>query len=268
MTFVDKMFQVLSVENIKIEIIRTAYGIEKTFFSKIDARVLLLWYLSFCIVPWFTYDFTHLALLLTYTSILAYMARVSPLIIGLMAFGVITEITMLTLVSLAFDGGFAVFTSLLLVTIKLLIISLASVAVFTSLDPERLSDALLKFRVPAKFCFGISYAYRMLPILIEEYHSIFNSFRLRGQRPKKRRAYFFFLTLYYIKICIKAFYPMMLNTAKRVRTTVESLETKGFTYAMNDKLVKDIRLSYMKVTYKDIVFFIVSLALSLGLLFV
>ena len=35
-----------------------------------------------------------------------------------------------------------------------------------------------------------------------------------------------------------AFYPLMLNTAKRSRTTVEALEIKGYRYAAVNKAVK------------------------------
>ncbi|MGL4522843.1 MAG: energy-coupling factor transporter transmembrane component T family protein, partial [Bacilli bacterium] len=185
---------------------------------------------------------------------LAFMARISPLIVGLMLFSVLTEILTLTVVSLLVVGGWQVFTALFTVTMKLLIISLASVTVFTTLDPERLSDALLKFGLPERYCFAISYAYRMLPILIEEYHNIFNSYRLRGQRPPKASFYPVRLGFYYVKIAVISFYPMMLNTAKRVRTTVEVLETKGFTYAGADAKVKEMRLSYMKIQRFDFYF--------------
>ncbi len=49
------------------------------------------------------------------------------------------------------------------VTLKLLIISPANISIFTSMDPEKLGDALRKFGLPAKFCFSISYGYRVLP---------------------------------------------------------------------------------------------------------
>lgn len=36
------------------------------------------------------------------------------------------------------------------------------------------------------------------------------------------------------RIAVQAFYPLVLNTAKRTRTTVEALETRGFTSATRD----------------------------------
>ena len=103
-------------------------------------------------------------------------------------------------------------------------------AVFTSVDPEKFSDSLLSFGVPAKFGFGVSYGYRMLPILLEEYENIIHSFRLRGKKPAKGLFYTRYL-YYYAKMAVIAFYPMMLNTAKRTRTTVEALEVRGFSYS-------------------------------------
>lgn len=37
--------------------------------------------------------------------------------------------------------------------------------------------------------------------------------------------------IYQVKIIMESFYPLMLNTAKRSRTTVEALELRGYRYA-------------------------------------
>ena len=55
-----------------------------------------------------------------------------------------------------------------------------------------------------------------------------------------------------------SFYPLMLNTAKRSRTTVEALEIKGYRYAAVNKEVKKIKLSNMKVRYDDLLFLAIS----------
>ena len=55
-----------------------------------------------------------------------------------------------------------------------------------------------------------------------------------------------------------AFYPLMLNTAKRSRTTVEALEIKGYRYAAVNKAVKKMKLATLKVTYNDLLFLAVS----------
>ena len=55
-----------------------------------------------------------------------------------------------------------------------------------------------------------------------------------------------------------AFYPLMLNTAKRSRTTVEALEIKGYRYAAVNKAVKKMKLATLKVTYNDLLFLAIS----------
>ena len=63
---------------------------------------------------------------------------------------------------------------------------------------------------------------------------------------------------YQIKVVMHAFYPLMLNTAKRSRTTVEALEIKGYRYAAVNKAVKKMKLATLKVTYNDLLFLAIS----------
>ena len=64
--------------------------------------------------------------------------------------------------------------------------------------------------------------------------------------------------IYQVKIIMESFYPLMLNTAKRSRTTVEALELRGYRYAAVNKSVKKIKLAALKVTYNDGLFLAVS----------
>ena len=57
--------------------------------------------------------------------------------------------------------------------------------------------------------------------------------------------------IYQVKIIMQSFYPLMLNTAKRSRTTVEALELRGYRYAVVNKSVKKIKLATLKGTYND-----------------
>ena len=65
--------------------------------------------------------------------------------------------------------------------------------------------------------------------------------------------------IYQVKIIMQSFYPLMLNTAKRSRTTVEALELRGYRYAAVNKEVKKLKLSSLKVGYNDLMFLAVSL---------
>lgn len=248
----ENMSNFLTVENIKHEIMRTAYGNPESILHGVDPRALIIWYLGFCIVPWFFYDIKILIGLFLVTAIMAVLCKVSPLIIALMAFGVVTSTFTTTIVVLFFGGNLDSFFSLMTVTLKLLIVSLATISIFTSMDPEKLGDALRRFGLPAKFCFSISYGYRVLPMLIDEYNSIFNSFRLRGMRPTEKKHGGLNIVFYYVKIVLISFYPMILNTAKRVKVSVEALETKGFSRSLKSRKVMMLKSSYMKIRARDV----------------
>ena len=137
--------------------------------------------------------------------------------------------------------------------------SLASITVFSGLDPDRLSNGLMWFGCPEKLSFSISYAYRMLPMLMEEFQNVLLSYRLRGNAPEHDTlAGKVRYLIYQIQVIIHSFYPLMLNTAKRSRTTVEALEIKGYRYAAANKEVKKMKLATLKVTYDDLLFLAVS----------
>ena len=157
-------------------------------------------------------------------------ARVSPLILGVLGLGLLGEMAILFLISLLFGGNLETVLPMFWLSIKLGTISLASVAVFTSLNPEKFSDALLRLGFPASFSFSVAYGYRILPTLLEEFQQIILSYRLRGQAPVRNGLFYWRKIAYFLIVFIRSFYPLILNTAKRSRTTVEALETKGFSY--------------------------------------
>lgn len=256
----------LSVERIKTELLRTAFGHSLTFLSRFDPRMLIGWYSFFAIAPWFIHDKTILIGMLIAIGILTYTSKPSVLVLVVLALGLVTDTAYMLIVSLAFGGGWSAAWALSTLTLKLLVIALASIAVFSSMDPEKLSDALLSLGIPAQFSFGVAYGYRMLPILIEEYNNLLYSYRLRGHSPAKKGWLGWRRGVYMAKILILAFYPLILNTAKRTRTTVEALEVKGFTYAIKDPKVKRIKLAYLKILPRDYIFLTLS-ALYVALLF-
>ncbi|MEF2966269.1 energy-coupling factor transporter transmembrane component T [Paenibacillus sp. M1] len=258
MEYVRKLMERASVEGVKIELLNTAYGNGDTFLAKLDPRTLFLWYLYFGIAPWFIHHeilLLGMFLLMTLTTILS---RVSPLIIAILCLGLLSQAGYLFIVSWLFGGGGESVLPLLKLTMKLSVISMASITVFCSMDPEKLSDGLLSIGVPKQVSFGIAYGYRMLPSLLEEYHHIFLSFRLRGKAPSRHGFLYLRSIAYFLKIAVLSFYPLILSIAKRTRTTVEALEAKGFSYAYQSPEVKRIKLSHMKFTYRDGLFLAVS----------
>ena len=96
-------------------------------------------------------------------------------------------------------------------------------------------------------------------MLMEEFQNVLLSYRLRGNAPDSRgvTGKIHYL-IYQVQVIIHSFYPLMLNTAKRSRTTVEALELKGYRYAAVNKEVKKMKLASLKITYNDMLFAAVS----------
>ncbi|HEV7951209.1 MAG TPA: energy-coupling factor transporter transmembrane component T, partial [Glaciihabitans sp.] len=122
----------------------------------------------------------------------------------------------------------------------------------------------LSFRAPALLSFGVSYGYRMLPILVDEFHTIVDGHRVRSAPVRSPGILGWRYLVRVCQITVAAFYPLMLNTAKRTRTTVEALETRGFTYAMEHPDGQRIRLAYLKVRARDVVLLMVSALVIVG----
>ncbi|TDQ41117.1 energy-coupling factor transporter transmembrane component T family protein [Aureibacillus halotolerans] len=264
MSSLQQLFSKLSVETIKIELMRTAYGNERTLLSRLDPRMLMIWVLVFSVLPWLTHNLTILVGLTLMMAILTYTTKVSPLLIVLFFFGVISQFTYIVFAALFLGNSFMAAVAIIPLTLKVSIVSLCSMAVFTSMDPEKFSDGLVSLGVPGRFSFGVSYGYRMLPMLIEEFQNIIHSFRLRGKQPEKPGVLYTRYILYYAKMCVMAFYPMMLNMAKRTRTTVEALEIRGFSYTQESKEAKKLKLAYMKITRLDIQFLCMTILITGG----
>ena len=255
----ESILDKFSMDFLRNQVLKNAYGNDDTVIAALDPRVLLAWYLFFGLIPWFVSDIPFLLgcfLLVMATTVLA---RVAGLVLFLFALGVFSQTGYLFLVTLLFGGDASAITPLLVLTLKVATISLASVTVFSGLDPDKLSNGLMWYGCPERLSFSISYAYRMLPMLMEEFQNVLLSYRLRGNAPDSsgftgKVRYL----IYQIRVIIHAFYPLMLNTAKRSRTTVEALEIKGYRNAAVSPEVKKLKLASLKVGYDDMLFVAVS----------
>ena len=255
----DNILDKLSMDFLRNQVLKNAYGNDDTFIAKLDPRVLLVWYVFFALVPWFVDQVPFLLGAFLLVAATTVMARVAGLVLLLFVVGVFSQTGYLFLVSLLFGGNSETILPLLILTLKVATVSLASVTVFSGLDPDRLSNGLMWYGCPERLSFSISYAYRMLPMLMEEFQNVLLSYRLRGNAPDSstfigKIRYL----IYQIKVIIHAFYPLMLNTAKRSRTTVEALEIKGYRNAAVSPEVKKLKLSSLKVGYDDLLFVAVS----------
>ena len=264
----ESILDKLSMDFLRNQVLKNAYGNDDTVIAALDPRVLLAWYLFFGLVPWFVSDIPFLLgcfLLVMATTLLA---RVAGLVLFLFALGVFSQTGYLFVVTLLFGGDASAIAPLLILTLKVATISLASVTVFSGLDPDKLSNGLMWYGCPERLSFSISYAYRMLPMLMEEFQNILLSFRLRGNPPSREGLWGKVKYLFYqVKVVMHAFYPLMLNTAKRSRTTVEALEIRGYRNAATNKAVKRMKLATLKVSTNDLLFLAISLLwISLAIL--
>ena len=255
----ENILDKFSIDFLRNQVLKNAYGNDDTVIARLDPRILLVWYLFFGLVPWFGNNLWFLMACFLLVLITTVLARVAGLVLLLFAVGVFTQTGYLLVVSFLFGGDASTIVPLLILTLKVATCSLASVTVFSGLDPDRLSNGLMWYGCPERLSFSISYAYRILPMLMEEFQNILLSFRMRGNPPAHERFWGKVKYLFYqVKVVMHAFYPLMLNTAKRSRTTVEALEIKGYRYAAVNKAVKKMKFATLKVTYNDLLFLAVS----------
>ena len=255
----ENILDKFSIDFLRNQVLKNAYGNDDTVIARLDPRILLVWYLFFGLVPWFVNNLWFLMACFLLVLVTTVLARVAGLVLLLFAVGVFTQTGYLLVVSFLFGGDASTIVPLLILTLKVATCSLASVTVFSGLDPDRLSNGLMWYGCPERLSFSISYAYRILPMLMEEFQTILLSFRMRGNPPAHERFWGKVKYLFYqVKVVMHAFYPLMLNTAKRSRTTVEALEIKGYRYAAVNKAVKKMKLATLKVTYNDLLFLAIS----------
>lgn len=257
----ENVMDKVSIDFLRDQVLKNAYGNDDTPIATLDPRVLLLWYLFFALVPWFLDDVAILLGMFILTAVTTRIARVAPLVLLIFALGVFSQTGYLFVASLFFGGDLSTVAPLLVLTLKVATVSLASITVFSGLDPDKLSNGLLWFGCPERLSFSIGFAYRILPILMEELQNILLSYRLRGRAPEHvTLAGKVRWIVYQIKTIVQSFYPLMLNTAKRSRTTVEALELKGYRYAATDKKVLKLKLSSLRAGHREAAFAALSAA--------
>ena len=255
----ENLYDKISLDFLRNQVLKNAYGNNDTLIAGMDPRMLLVWYLFFGLVPWFVNDLPFLIGCFLLVMATTWLAHVAGLVLALFAVGVFTQTGYLLLVTLLFGGNASAVVPLLVLTLKVATVSLASITIFSGLDPDQLANGLMWYGCPERLSFSISYAYRMLPLLLEEFQNVLLSYRLRGNPPSHETLPGKVRYLAYeVQVIIQSFYPLMLNTAKRSRTTVEVLELKGYRYAAVNKEVKKLKLSHLKLSNNDLLFLAVS----------
>lgn len=256
----ESILDKVSIDFVHRQVLKNAYGNDDTIIAKLDPRTLILWYCFFGFIPWFIDQPVLLILWFLLVVAVAGMAKIAPLVLAVFCLGILSQTGYLFLMSLFWGGNQTTIVPLLLLTLKVTIVSLASVTVFSGLDPDKLADGLLFFGFPERLSFSIAYSYRILPMMMESLRNILLSFRLRGVAPDKNGIFGMLrYVAYEIQIVMKAFYPLMLNMAKKARTTVEALELKGYRYGLMNPKVRRMRLKNLRFGKNDGVFVMITL---------
>ncbi|NLM67646.1 MAG: energy-coupling factor transporter transmembrane protein EcfT [Enterococcus sp.] len=248
----SRFIEKINMDFIKSQVLKNAYGRNGNFIARLDPRTMFVWYIIFGLLPWFVSDMVVLFGLFLFVAVLTKIADTVPLVLFIFCLGIFSQTGFLFVFTLFFGGGWESIFPLLRLTLKIAVVSLAAICAFAGMDPDKLASGLMAIGLPEKFSFGFSFSYRILPILMEEYQMILLSYKIRGIRPNgtglKGRSQRIF---YQLKIMIQAFYPLMLNMAKRSRTTVEVLEIKGFHRALENKAVRQMKLNHLSFKSRD-----------------
>ena len=148
-----KTHDVLSVDWIRLELLRTAYSTRGGLFSRMDPRIVIAWYLVLAIAPWLTHDTGVLLMLFALGVASVVLARVGPLVLGLFLFGLLGNVIGLFAASFLFGGDLGTLAALGELNLKLGAVSMASMAAFVSLDrrssPTRCCGSVLRSCSPS-----------------------------------------------------------------------------------------------------------------------
>ncbi len=230
-----------------------------TVIRRLDPRVLIVWQLFFSVAPFFVRDLKVLTVFFLLVSVVAFLSHVTLLIFCLFVLGVIEKFVSLLVIARFFGGNSEAVLPALILMLKFATVSLAAVAVYTTMDPEKLALALEWFHFPSWLVFSVSLGYRMLPVVTGEYAAIVALFRSRTDIPEPEGIGGRIRWLAcHIRILFSSFYPVMLNTAKRIRVVSEALELRGFYAGRQDPASKKLRFEALRFSPPDSVFLGVS----------
>ena len=151
----ENILDKFSMDFLRNQVLKNAYGNDDTAIAKMDPRILLVWYLFFGLVPWFLNDVVLLLGIFLFDT-RSRVAKVAPLVLFLFCIGVFSQTGYLFIVALFFGGNTETIAPLLVMTLKVAAVSLASITVFSGLDPDRLANGLLWFGCPGQLSFSIS----------------------------------------------------------------------------------------------------------------
>lgn len=129
----ENVLDKFSMDFLRNQVLKNAYGNDDTVIAVRDPRILLVWYLFFGLVPWFINDIPFLLGCFLFVMATTILAKVAGLVLFLFAVGVFSQTGYLLIATWIFGGDASAIAPLLVLTLKVATISLASVTVFSGL---------------------------------------------------------------------------------------------------------------------------------------
>ena len=102
----ENILDKLSIDFLRNQVLKNAYGNNDTVIAGMDPRILLVWYLFFGLVPWFVNDLPFLIGCFLLVAVTTMMAKVAGLVLFLFGLGVFSQTGYLLIVTLLFGGRF------------------------------------------------------------------------------------------------------------------------------------------------------------------
>ena len=87
----ENILDKLSIDFLKNQVLKNAYGNTDTLIAKLDPRILIAWYLFFGIVPWFVNDVAFLLTCFLLVMITTWLAHVAGLVMFIFVLGVFSQ---------------------------------------------------------------------------------------------------------------------------------------------------------------------------------
>ena len=109
----ENILDKLSIDFLRNQVLKNAYGNNDTVIAGMDPRILLVWYLFFGLVPWFVNDLPFLIGCFLLVAVTTMMAKVAGLVLFLFGLGVFSQTGYLLIVTLLFGGDASAIAPLL-----------------------------------------------------------------------------------------------------------------------------------------------------------
>ena len=77
----ESILDKLSIDFLRSQVLKNAYGNSDTLIAAMDPRPLLVWYLFFGLVPWFVHDVVFLVGCFMLVAFTTWMAHVAGLVL-------------------------------------------------------------------------------------------------------------------------------------------------------------------------------------------